>query len=181
MEKISDTNLLEDKISTEPKYKNLVLSGGSIKGISHIGSIKKLVDAKLLDLKKLKCVTGTSSGALLGCLIVLGFTIEEIWQFILCIDLNKLIRPDIFMILNKCGVETGQIIHNLFEEIITRKTNIKHINFEQLFELTKIHFIVVGSCLTTKETIYYDYIKTPNFKVLLRLEFRLVCQDFSFQ
>lgn len=149
----------------EPKYKNLVLSGGSVKGIAHVGVIKKLIDEKLIDLQCLKAVAGTSAGSMFGILIVLGFTIDEIWNFIYCLDMGKMVKPDFFIFLKKCGIETGQIIYNLFEEILTKKTGIKHINFRQLYEITKKHFIVVGSCLTTKQVVYYDYINTPNFKV----------------
>ena len=38
----------------ELKYKNLVLSGGTFRGISQIGAIKRLIDEKLINLKKLK-------------------------------------------------------------------------------------------------------------------------------
>ena len=149
----------------DPQYKNLVLSGGSVKGIAHIGALKKLVDEKLIVLNKLKAVAATSVGSLFALLIVLGFSIEEIWNFILYLDMKKMVNPDFFLFLKKCGFDNGQIIYNLFEEILTKKTNIKHINFRQLHELTKIHLTVVGSCLTTKEPVYYDHINTPNFKV----------------
>lgn len=169
----------EEKIQdSEPKYRNLVISGGSVKGISHIGAVKHLIDEKLLDFSKLKSVAGTSAGSLFGLLIVLGFEIEEIWNFIYCLDMKKIVKPDFFMFLNKCGVESGQTIHNLFEEILTKKTGIKHINFRQLFELTKIHFIVVGSCLTTKEVIYYDHINTPTFKVSMAIRISISMPGF---
>ncbi|AQN68265.1 patatin-like phospholipase [Saudi moumouvirus] len=156
-------------IISESKYKNLVLSGGSVRGISHIGAIKVLIDKKILDLKKLEAVAGTSAGSIIGLLIVLGFDIDEIWEFVLELDMKKVVNPDIFLVLSKCGVETGRILYNLFEEILYTKTNHKHINFKQLYEITKIRFIVVGSCLTTKKPIYYDYINTPNFKVSMAI------------
>lgn len=148
-----------------PKYKNLVLSSGSVKGIAHIGAIQKLIDEGLLDLNKLDAIAGTSSGALAGLLINLGFSTYEIWKFLQTIDFNKMICPNISLLLTKCGVETGQIIYNVIEDILTKKTGIKHINFRQLYEITKIKYTVVGSCLTTKEAVYYNHILTPNFKV----------------
>lgn len=163
---------------TEPKYKYLVLSGGSIRGISHIGAIKRLIDEKLLDFTKLKGLVGTSVGALLGVLVVLGFNINEIWDFIYSLDIKKIVKPDLFLFLKKCGIESGQIIYNIFEEILTKKTNVKHINFEQLYQITKIHFIIVGSCLTTKEIIYYDHINTPLFKVSLAVRISISMPGF---
>lgn len=150
----------------EPKYKNLVLSGGSIKGVSHIGAIAKLIDEKLLDLKKLESIAGVSAGALLGLLLVLGFDIKQIWNFIKCLDFKKLINPQFSLFFTQCGIENGKIIYNLFDEILTKKTNTKDITFSQLFQISKIHFTIVGANLTDKETVYYNHINSPTFRVL---------------
>ncbi|AEQ33381.1 patatin-like phospholipase [Megavirus chiliensis] len=181
---ICDTNniLKEFKkkynIAPEPKYYNIVLSGGSVRGLSHIGAVKKLVDDKLINLNKIKAVAGASAGALFGLLIVLGFDIDEIWNFVLDLDTKKMVNPDLLLILNKCGIDTGKIIYDLFEEILFSKTNNKHINFRQLYEITKIHFTVVGSCLTTKKAVYYDYINTPNFKVSVAIRISIGMPGF---
>jgi predicted acylesterase/phospholipase RssA len=177
-EKVEDIKKEQFILQTEPKYKNLVLSGGSTRGISEIGAVKKLIDDNLLDLKKLKAVAGTSAGSMFGLLIVLGFTVDEIWNFIYWLDMEKLVDPDFFMFLKKCGVETGRIIYNFFEDILTKKTGIKHINFKQLYEITKIHFTVVGSCLTTKKAVYYDHINTPNFKVSMAIRISIGMPGF---
>lgn len=166
------------KAILDPKYKNLVMSGGSIRGISLIGAIKELIDKRLIDLKKLKTVTGTSAGSMLGTLIVLGLTIDEIWDFVYNFDVNKLVKPDPLLFFQKCGVETGQLIHNFFEDFITQKTGIKHINFRQLHELTGIHFTIVGTCLTTKEIIYFDHINTPHEKVSVALRISIGIPGF---
>jgi len=158
-----------DMIDTESpkvvKYTNLVLSGGGTKGIAHIGAIQKLIDNGLLDLSKLQGVAGSSAGALTGLLIVLGFDMTNIWNFILCLDMKRLIRPDVSLFLNKCGIDDGSIIFDLIEEILTKATGIKHINFRQLFEMTGINFTVTGTCLTDSMPIYYNHTNTPNFKV----------------
>ena len=152
-----------------PKYHHLVLSGGGIKGVAHVGAIKKLVDDGLIDLKQLKTVVGTSAGALLGSLVVLGFTIDEIWSFVYCLNFKKMFNPEIFLLFKKYGMETGQTIYNLFEEILHRKTGIKHITFKQLFDLNQIHFVIVGTNLTDKKEMYYDYINTPSFRISIAI------------
>lgn len=170
-----EPNRMED---FEPKYKNLVLSGGSVKGICHVGALQRLIDEKLINPKKLKALAAASAGSLFGVLLVLGFSNEEIWQFLQSLDMSKTIKPDFFMLLKKCGIDNGEIIHNLYEEILTRKTGIKHINFKQLFEITKIHLTIVGSCLTTKEIIYYDHINTPTFKVSMAIRISISMPGF---
>lgn len=160
-----DTKIDERQKINEPKYKNLVLSGGNIRGISLVGAVKELVDKKLIDFKNLKSVAGSSAGSMLGILIVLGMTIDEIWDFVYHFDTSKMVNPNPLLFFQKCGIETGQTMHNLFEDIITQKTGTKHMNFKQLYDLTGIRFVVVGTCLTTKEPVYFDYINTPVEKV----------------
>jgi NTE family protein len=164
-----DHTPLPEATKPEPKYHNLVLSGGSTRGIAHIGAVKKLVEANLIDLTKLKALACTSAGAFMGVLIVLGFTIDEIWSFIKLIDFRKLVSPNILLFLTQCGIETGQTLHNVIEDILNKKTGIANITFAQLYEITKITFTVVGSCLNTKEAIYYNHLNTPDFKVSLAI------------
>nr|URM62270.1 patatin phospholipase [Mimivirus sp.] len=92
-----------------------------------------------------------------------------------------MVNPDLLLILNKCGIDTGKIIYDLFEEILFSKTNNKHINFRQLYEITKIHFTVVGSCLTTKKRYTMIILTHQILKYQLQLEFLLVCLDFLCQ
>lgn len=149
-------------------YTNIVFSGGSTKGIAHIGAIQRLIDEKLVDLTKIKAIAGSSAGSMIGFLIVIGFTIPEIWDFIKTLDFIKIVNFDINL-YTKCGVDDGIIICNLIEEILTKKTGTKHINFKQLFDLTNIDFTVVGTCLTDKKVIYYNHINTPTFKVSIAI------------
>ena len=159
-------------------YKNLVLSGGSIKGISTLGAIQHLINEGLLDLKNLRAIAGTSVGSMIALFIVLDFSIEEIWQFILCIDIKKMFEPNLLNFINYCGADNGRLIYDIIENIITKKIGIKHINFKQLYDITKIHLTVVGTCLTTKEVVYYDYINTPTFKVSMAVRISIGLPGF---
>lgn len=168
----------EIESESKPKYENLVLSGGSTRGIAHIGAISKLIDHGLLDLSKIKGLASTSAGSLLGMLIVLGFTINQIWDFILSIDFEQLISPNIFLFVEKCGIESGQIFYNIIEGILRKITRIDNINFEQLYEITKISYTVVGSCLTTKKAVYFNHINTPKFRVSVALRISMSIPGF---
>ena len=167
-------SLIPEKI----KYKNLVLSGGSIKGICHIGVLSRLWNEERIDPLILKAIVGTSVGALVGCLLVLGFTPTEIWDFLLKLDFTKLAKPDIFLFFEKCGADSGKVIFDLFEDILMTKTKIQYITFQQLFEHTGITFTVVGSNLTTKKVEYFNHVNTPNFKVSLALRISIGMPGF---
>jgi NTE family protein len=150
-------------------FHNLVLSGGSVKGVSQLGAIKKLVEEGVIEFSKLKKIIGVSVGSMTGSLIALGFTIDEIWKFIYDLNIKKLVNPDLLLFLEKCGVEEGKIFYNMFNQILEKKTGIKDITFKQLFDISKKHLIIIGCCLTTKESVCYDHINTPDFKVALAI------------
>jgi len=152
----------------QKKYTNIVFSGGSTKGIAHIGAMHKLVEDGYIILKDIKAIAASSAGSLIGLLVTLGFTIDEIWVFIQNIDIHKIFNFNMDL-YTKCGVDNGLIICNLIEDILTKKTGNKHINFKQLYAHTGIDFTVVGSCLTDKKVIYYNHINTPTFKVSIAI------------
>jgi len=166
---VNDIEIILPIVDPYTGYLHLVLSGGSTKGIAHIGAVQRLIDLNLLNLSKLKSITGSSVGSIIGCLFAIGFTPSEVWEFIFKIDLKKIVEPNILLFITKCGVDTGKIMFNLIEEILTKKTGIKHINFKQLYVLTGITLTAVGTCLTDRKAVYYNHINTPTFKVSMAI------------
>ena len=62
---------------SEDKRIGLVLSGGSAKGLAHIGVLKVLEEEKV----PVEYITGTSMGSIVGGLYAAGYTVEEIEKF----------------------------------------------------------------------------------------------------
>lgn len=92
MKQIED---LEAKART--KYQNgLVLSGGGAKGFAHIGIIKALNEKNIYP----EIISGTSAGAIVGCLYADGYSADEILDLFLGKDLYKLIQ----VVLPKRGI-----------------------------------------------------------------------------
>lgn len=63
----------------------LVLSGGGAKGIAHIGVIKALEENNV----RIDYVSGTSIGAIVGCLYAMGYTCEEMLELFKSDEFNK--------------------------------------------------------------------------------------------
>ncbi len=68
----------------------LVLSGGGIRGVSHLGVLKALEEEGL----KIDQISGTSAGALLGALYSYGYSPEFILEEIVSTKLFKLLKPE---------------------------------------------------------------------------------------
>lgn len=160
------------------KYRYLVLSGGSTGGIAQVAVLEKLFELKLLKYEKIKEITGSSVGSLNGCFILLNIKPEQIWKFLLSINFQKLINLNYTNVIQDFGIENGNILQKLMENILERKTNIKNITFKQLKEKYNKLFTVVGTCLTTKQSIYYNYINTPDFEVSLALRISISMPGF---
>lgn len=157
----SNLSIVKPKINI---YENIVLSGGSTKAISHIGALYQLSKQKIIDFEKIKCFTCVSAGALVAFFFVLGFTFEELWEFVLNVEFKKLVDPSITNI-KQCGLDNGEKIKRYLEAVFRRKTNIDNITFKQLYKFNPIKYNILGSCLTTKEQICFNHELTPDFIV----------------
>jgi NTE family protein len=146
-------------------YTNLVLGGGSVRGLAHIGALEKLIQQNLIDMDHIDSVAGSSAGSAISMMIALKYTIDEIWEILYNTDVNDLIKPNIILLLDKFGIENGKGMLGFFEDLIHKKTGNRHTNFKQLYDTTGINLIVVASCLTTKKAVYFNHINTPYIKV----------------
>ncbi|MBS1543678.1 MAG: patatin-like phospholipase family protein, partial [Bacteroidetes bacterium] len=67
----------------------LVLSGGGVRGVAHIGVLKALEEYGL----RFKRVSGTSAGSIVGALYARGYSPSEILDIILQVSMLKSVRP----------------------------------------------------------------------------------------
>ena len=150
-------------------YHNLVLSGGGVKGICHIGALMRLVQLGMIDMNEIRAVAGSSVGAILGMFLALRYSLDQIKELVFQMDISKLVRPDITLLMTDFGMDDGAIINSFLEKVLETTTGISEITFEQLYSSTQIEYTVVGSCVDTKKAVYYNHINTPNFPVTLAI------------
>ncbi len=77
--KIKSTNIVK---------KNLILNGGGVKGIVHIGALKALDEKNML--KNITTIVGTSIGGIIGGLYCIGYSPDELFKFVNLFDLKNL-------------------------------------------------------------------------------------------
>lgn len=87
---------------------NLVLSGGGVRGMAHIGLIKALQEHKI----GISAISGTSIGAIVGALYASGKNIDEMLDFFRTIPLFKYN----FLTWSKPGLLDTERYYNMFKQ-----------------------------------------------------------------
>ena len=101
----------------------LALSGGGVRGVSHLGVIQALTDHGI----RFSHISGTSAGAIAAAFFAEGYAPKEILKMIQEASLLKLLRPalgsaGLVSILNVRFLIDRYIPHNSFQELKTRIT-----------------------------------------------------------
>ena len=103
-------------------FDTLVLSGGHIKGICHLGALDYLYDNQLL--KHIKQYVGTSIGSIISYLLIIGYTpLEIMLEFCKSKYLDKM-KIDIFNFIQRKGAFSFSPIHEFLEHLTIKKIGI---------------------------------------------------------
>jgi NTE family protein len=143
----------------------IVMSGGGIRGIAHVGALNALY--KLDMLTKIRTVAGTSIGAFIGFMYVIGYTPKEIYEFVTMFNFNKIKSFNASNFLGSYGLDDGKKVEVLVRKLATSKNIPDNITFIDLFKLTGYEFIVTGTCLNDKSVHYFSYKTHPRMSVIL--------------
>ena len=146
--------------------KNLVLSGGGVKGYTYIGVLKAL--EKYNFSKNIETIAGTSIGSIFALFICLEYSSKDLEELSNNFDLERLNNIDTENILNFFdikGIDNGDNIERIIDIFIKAKTNKTKITFSELYELTKIKLIVNASCLETNKNVLFSHTSHPDLLV----------------
>lgn len=163
-------NKLDDKQNIKNQKKILVISGGGIKGLCGLGSLKCLLDNNIIN--SLEIMAGTSVGAIICFLINIGYDPKDIYDILEQIDFTQLIKyvePENLLIDPCFGISSPEpILQSVY--IYMKKKNInKNITFKDLFDMTKTKLIITGTCLNNISIKYFSVDTYPNMQILKAL------------
>ena len=145
----------------------LCLSGGGIKGLGFIGVLEKLIEHKKIELNKIDMYVGTSIGSIISFFLILGFTIEEIKEFIITFNFSKLNEEiDCIILIEKFGINNGEKAKLLFSKFLELKLNVKDITFKELFNKIQKKILIIGTNLTKCQEELFSVDTTPDMSVI---------------
>jgi predicted acylesterase/phospholipase RssA len=145
-------------------YEELVISSGGIYIVHYVGALLSL--NKYFPLHYFKYYTGCSAGSIISLLLVCGYSIEELYEEILNLDITEYQDIKIANFLEEYGFDNGEKFYILFKKYFDKK-NINHnITFLELFE--KTHKILTFSVtnITKQCSEYHNVFSTPYMKVI---------------
>ena len=147
----------------------LLLSGGGINCIALLGVFKYLFDNDKLDknFKGIHTIICVSGGVFHILPLLLGLSVEATLQLFLSYD-KSLVNYEDFD-LNKLFVNYGlyenNFIQTMIEQVLDKKGYSKKMTFQELFDITKIDFIVKVVNISQSKIVYMNYKTHPDFPI----------------
>jgi len=169
-------NQIKDEIqillNIKPKFNKhiLVLSGGGMKGIAHIGALKKLEE--LGHLNKFKVFAGTSIGALISAMYIIGYSPSEMLNKVSDFKIEQLksVPKTHFNNTNQkmFGIDDNNKISIFIKDLIINKNFTGNVTLYELYKKTNKKLIITTVCLNDNNPSvhYLSYDSHPNLSVV---------------
>jgi len=145
----------------------IILGGGGVRGVAYVGVFLEL--EKLGFLKNINEVLGVSCGALFGFAYTLGFTPNELKDFVELFNFNLIQNIDPETALQyfySCGIDNAYNLERLLESMLRNKGFIKDITFIEHYNKSKIYFRCFATNILTCKYNEFSYKRTPNIRVI---------------
>lgn len=157
----------------------LVLSSGGVRGVAHVGALRALFDAGWLGDDSPRTIIGTSAGAVVGALCVLGYTPREMWRVVRHTNLLSLLRREqrrltLSGVLSSLATRFGAIdsskakLEGLIRTLVARSRvadGNPDLTFGELRRRTGRTLIVCATDLIAAGPIYFGPCSTPDTAV----------------
>ena len=140
---------------------HIVLSGGGLKGLAIIGFIRALKEYHM----KPQSISGASIGAIIGTMMSIGYSHDELYEFIEHFNYDDVCDFEISNLIDEGGIETGNKITRLLQAMIKNKLHKYCITFEEHYMRTNVWLIINASCLNTQSCEYFSYKTHPKMYI----------------
>jgi predicted acylesterase/phospholipase RssA len=150
------------------QVKNLVFSGGGVRGYSYVGVLLALQGAGV-SLSQLHGCGGTSIGALIATLVCLGFTPAELVEELLSVHARDIIDFNLTCFLSRFGLNDGSKLRHYVEGLVVRKypESRGQLTFCQLQEEGNKRLVIVACDLNNNAELVLSPETTPDMPVAL--------------
>lgn len=153
---------------TQSPFHNLVVEGGGAKNIACLGALKYLESKHYLD--SVIRYAGSSAGSLICLFLVIGYTIDEIYDLLTKHNLNKIMKSHWFTIpfnlISQYGLNRFSKFKKFLIQILKTKGFHPNVTFGELYEKTEKVLVITGTNITQRKTVYFSYVHWKDLPVL---------------
>ena len=139
-----------------------------MRSLAAIGSIKYLEEENMLE--SIRHFVGTSAGSIMCLFIVLGYTAQEAFEFIVHNfkrdDVSSISIDDLFEIMDSFGLNLGTNLKNFVETMLYNKLKVKDTTFLELAKNTGKNLVVCVTNLSKQREEYWNVDTTPSMSVV---------------
>lgn len=141
-------------------YRYLALEGGDVRGIAYAGAFRALADAGILA--GIRGFAGTSAGSIGAAMLAVGYGPEELDQVLSAIDFNSLVDasgnkiPDLSRFMSNFAWSKGEVLEQVINSLLHRKTGYANLTFNQLYETTGRELRLTAVCVNNGNLTYFD-------------------------
>lgn len=158
-----------------PRYRNLVMEGGGIRGIAYGGALLELEQRGILA--GITRVGGTSAGAIQAALLAVGYSAQEIIDVVNATPVQRLNDGRFIFfggthrLVKEYGWYRGDEFSTYLGELVARKTQNAHLTLAELHVLAQKEptrfrdLYTTGTNLTQQRVQVFSYETTPTMRV----------------
>lgn len=151
-------------------YSTLCLSGGGINGFNILGSLKYLIDLKILKIQLINNFIGTSIGSLINLLLIINFKINDVIKIMYKLNLDKIsINYDIDNFFENYGFNNCSEILSIIQTLLNDKLNKYDLTLIEFYKITKKKFNIIVVNFTDRKEEIINYENNPNMSLILAL------------
>lgn len=150
------------------EIENIAFSGGGVKALAFCGAVRMLEKTGIM--KGVKRIVGTSAGSLIGLFLACGFTSYEIVDIVKERDFSHLkdnssLMENVHRFVFYYGFYSGDLIDTWISEHFEARDIHPEITFEEVYARFGKDFIVTGTHLNQRKTVYFSRETTPKMPV----------------
>jgi predicted acylesterase/phospholipase RssA len=145
------------------KITKLLVCGGGFKFYYIYGSIQYLYEINILQ--NIQEYIGVSAGAMLSLLFAIGYTPNELEKFFVEFDFDRLIDPHIDNLLEKKGLDDGELLKVAIQQMLNKKNINPEITFNELYKITNKKLTFVAANITRVKLEILDHLTEPNMPI----------------
>ena len=145
------------------------MSGAAYNGIDLVGILTELFENKVFKRDDIKSVYGSSAGAIVLAIWMLGIEKEILFDFIIRKPWNKIyaFKAEMFLeLFNSKGMLDEKLIHEIMNPLLKSKDLSPDITLSEFYEYTNIKFTIYTTHFNTWKGISLTSDSHPDLKLI---------------